>query len=216
MNLDQAKMAIEAALLCSPSPMSVATLRRLFDDEISSDIMRNLLEDLKLTWQGRGVALVSIATGWRFQTTPEMAQFLGRLQVEKPARYSRATLETLAIIAYRQPVTRGDIEDIRGVGVAPTIIKTLEDRGWIEVIGTKDVLGRPSLFGTTKAFLDDLGLRSLSELPVLGEQGVQGDLGPLENMPIPAMIERTDPPSEVATIPLVTDSQEVPDARPES
>ena len=178
MNTEQAKLVIEAALLCAHAPMSLATLRRLFDDELSADIIRSLLEDIKQDWVGKGVELVSVATGWRFQSTPAVAEFLSRLTVDKPPKYSRAALETLAIIAYRQPVTRGDIEEIRGVTVAAGIIKALEDRNWIEAIGTKDVVGRPTLFGTTKAFLDDLGLRTLSELPPLSD--AVGDLGPIE------------------------------------
>ncbi|MCL4183082.1 MAG: SMC-Scp complex subunit ScpB [Burkholderiaceae bacterium] len=171
MNTEEAKIVIEAALLCARQPMSVAELRRLFDEEIAADTMRALLEELRGDWQGRGVELVTLATGWRFQSTHQMAPYLDRLHPEKPPRYSRALMETLAIIAYRQPVTRGDIEEIRGVSVASQLVKTLEDRGWVEVIGHKDVLGRPELLGTTRQFLDDLGLRSLGELPPLLEPG---------------------------------------------
>ena len=171
MDTAQAKVVIEAALLCAAQPLSLADLRRLFDDEIGADTVRALLDDLRVDWQGRGVALVALAGGWRFQSTPQVAEFLARLHPEKPPRYSRAVLETLAIIAYRQPVTRGDIEEIRGVTVSSQVVKTLEDRGWIEVVGHKDVIGRPSLLATTRQFLDDLGLRSLSELPSLDEAG---------------------------------------------
>ena len=171
MNTQEAKIVIEAALLCAQQPMNVAELRRLFDDELAADTVRALLDELRADWQGRGVQLVPLATGWRFQSAPLMAPYLERLSPEKPPRYSRALMETLAIIAYRQPVTRGDIEEIRGVTVASQLVKTLEDRGWVEVIGTKDVLGRPELLGTTRQFLDDLGLRSLGELPPLLEPG---------------------------------------------
>jgi segregation and condensation protein B len=167
MNAHEAKIVIETALLCAQQPMSVVDLRRLFAEELGAETVRSLLEELRGDWHGRGVALVSLATGWRFQTVPEMAPFLERIHGEKPAKYSRAVLETLAIIAYRQPVTRGEIEDIRGVGVSSQIVRALEERGWIEVIGHKDVLGRPALFGTTPQFLADLGLQALGELPAL-------------------------------------------------
>jgi len=165
------KILIESALLCAERPLSIADLRRLLADEMDASEVRALLDELTLQWQDRGVRLVRLASGWRFQSAPEIGQFLERLHPEKPPRYSRAALETLAIIAYRQPVTRGDIEDIRGVGVASQIIRTLEERGWIEVIGHKDVLGRPELLGTTRKFLDDLGLRSLAQLPPLLAEG---------------------------------------------
>lgn len=163
----QAKTVIEAALLSCAHPLSVADLRRLFDDEIGADTVRGVLEELREDWERRGVRLVALAGGWRFQTAPEVADHLARLHPEKPPRYSRAVLETLAIIAYRQPVTRGDIEEIRGVTVSSQVIKTLEDRGWIETIGHKDVIGRPGLLATTRQFLDDLGLASLDALPPL-------------------------------------------------
>ena len=169
MNTADVKRIIEAALLCAQQPMPVPEIRRLFADEVEvgADTVRALLEELRGEWRGRGVELVSLASGWRFQTAPDIARFVARLHPERPPRYSRAVLETLAIVAYRQPVTRGDIEEIRGVAVSAQIVKTLEDRGWIEVIGHKDVLGRPALFATTRQFLDDLGLRSLQELPSL-------------------------------------------------
>ena len=168
-NTADVKRIIEAALLCAQQPMAVTDLRRLFADEVDvgPDTVRALLETLRLEWQGRGVELVLLASGWRFQTTADIARFIERLNPERAPRYSRAVLETLAIVAYRQPATRGDIEEIRGVTVSAQIIKTLEDRGWIEVIGHKDVVGRPALFATTRQFLDDLGLRTLRELPAL-------------------------------------------------
>jgi segregation and condensation protein B len=173
MNTADVKRIIEAALLCAQQPMPVAELRRLFADEVQvgADTVRALLDELRADWHGRGVELVPLASGWRFQTAPDIARFVARLHPERPPRYSRAVLETLAIIAYRQPVTRGDIEEIRGVAVSAQIVKTLEDRGWIEVIGHKDVVGRPALFATTRQFLDDLGLRTLQELPSLEADG---------------------------------------------
>lgn len=171
MNTAQAKIVIEAALLSAQQPMTVGELRRLFDDELAADTVRVLLDELRADWSERGVRLVPIASGWRFQTAPEFAPFIERIHPEKPPRYSRAVTETLAIIAYRQPVTRGDIEEIRGVAVSSQVVKTLEERGWIEVIGHKDVLGRPELLGTTRQFLDDMGLRSLTELPPLTADG---------------------------------------------
>lgn len=167
MDTSQAKIVIEAALLTAGRPLSLADLRRLFDDALDADAVRAALDALTEDWRERGVRLVALATGWRFQSAPEFASFLERLDHEKPPRYSRAVMETLAIIAYRQPVTRGDIEEIRGVTVSSQVVKTLEDRGWIEVIGHKDVIGRPSLLATTRQFLDDLGLRSIEELPAL-------------------------------------------------
>jgi len=168
-SLDDAKRILETVLLSSSTALSVAELRRVFEGEASADFIRIALEELRNDWQGRGVELVSVATGWRFQTRPEYQSYLDRLNPEKPPRYSRATLETLAIIAYRQPVTRGDIEQIRGVAVNSQIIKTLEERGWVEEVGHRDVPGRPALLATTRQFLADLGVRALSELPPLPE-----------------------------------------------
>lgn len=167
----QARNVIEAALLSAAQPLSVADLRRLFDDELDADAVREMLALIQEEWRERGVRLVSLAGGWRFQTAPELAPYLARLSPEKPPRYSRAVLETLAIVAYRQPVTRGDIEEIRGVTVSSQVVRTLEERGWIEVIGHRDVVGRPELLATTRQFLDDLGLRSLDELPELSDPG---------------------------------------------
>lgn len=164
-------MVIEAALLSTSEPLSLGELRRLFDDEIDADEVRAALASLQAHWSDRGVRLVELAGGWRFQTAPELAPFIARLHPEKPPRYSRAVLETLAIVAYRQPVTRGDIEEIRGVTVSSQVVRTLEERGWIEVIGHRDVIGRPELLATTRQFLDDLGLRSLDELPALADPG---------------------------------------------
>ncbi|MBS0542380.1 MAG: SMC-Scp complex subunit ScpB [Proteobacteria bacterium] len=162
---------VEAALLAASGPLAVSELRRLFDEDPGSDLVRRLLDELRAEWAaaGRGVELVQLASGWRFQTRPEYQHYLDRLKEEKPPRYSRAVMETLAIIAYRQPVTRGDIEDIRGVAVSPNVLKTLESRGWIDVVGHRDTPGRPALFATTRRFLDDMGLRSLTELPALTE-----------------------------------------------
>jgi segregation and condensation protein B len=163
------KIVLETALLVANEPMPLAELKKLFDQEFDDDTWRTLLDDLRRDWANRGVELVQLATGWRFQTRPEYQGFLDRLKNERPPRYSRAAMETLAIIAYRQPVSRGDIEDIRGVAVSPNVLKTLEARAWIDVVGHRDAPGRPALYATTKKFLDDLGLRSLSELPPLTE-----------------------------------------------
>ncbi len=160
---------IEAALLSSQEPLSLADLKRLFEDEIGADTLRRLLDELRETWAARAVELVNTASGWRFQTRPEFQPFVERLNPDKRPRYSRAVMETLAIIAYRQPVTRGDVEAIRGVAVSAQIIQTLESRGWIDVVGHRDTPGRPALYATTKSFLDDLGLLSLQELPPLEE-----------------------------------------------
>ncbi|MGE5319381.1 MAG: SMC-Scp complex subunit ScpB [Hyphomicrobiaceae bacterium] len=170
-NPDDLKVVLEAALLAAVEPLTLPELKRMFEQDLSNDVLRRALDELRAQWHGRGVELLQVADGWRFQTRAEMQPWLSRLKNEKPPRYSRAVLETLAIIAYRQPVTRGDIEDIRGVSVNPNIIKTLEERGWIEAIGHRDVAGRPALFGTTGHFLSDLGLRTLSELPPLEELG---------------------------------------------
>jgi len=163
------KRVIEAALLASPSPQTLADLKRLFDEDIGADTLRRLLLELRADWSERAVELVNLASGWRFQTRADFRTYVERMQPEKAPRYSRAVLETLAIVAYRQPVTRGDIEDIRGVAVSPHVMKTLEGRGWIDIVGHRETPGRPGLFATTRTFLDDLGLRSLEELPPLEE-----------------------------------------------
>lgn len=167
MTTADAKRVLETALICSSQPLPVRELRVLFNDELGADTIRALLEDLQDDWAQRGVELVCVATGWRFQSRPEMREFLDRLHPEKPPKYTRAALETLAIIAYRQPVTRGDMEDIRGVTINTQILKQLEDRGWVEVIGHREAVGRPALYATTRQFLDDLGLASLDQLPML-------------------------------------------------
>ncbi len=163
------KQILEAALLSTSTPRPVSLLRRLFAEDPGADMVRRLLDELREAWRGRSVELVQSAGGWRFQTRPELQVFLDRLKDEKPPKYSRAVLETLAIVAYRQPVTRGDIEEIRGVAVSTNVVKTLESRGWIDVVGHRDTPGRPALLATTRQFLDDLGLRSLTELPPLTE-----------------------------------------------
>ncbi|MCA3237237.1 MAG: SMC-Scp complex subunit ScpB [Curvibacter sp.] len=187
MNTTQAKRILETALICAQQPMQVRELRVLFNDSLGVDTLKTLLDELQQEWTGRGVELVCVATGWRFQSRPEMREYLDRLHPEKPPRYSRATLETLAIIAYRQPVTRGDMEDIRGVTISSQIIKQLEDRGWIEVIGHREAPGRPALYATTRHFLDDLGLASLDQLPLMespAQPGAMMDL--LHELPAPA------------------------------
>jgi len=186
----EAKKVLEAALLCAREPLSIHSLKKLYvetDDQgnalgvgVGGDTIKELLEELRLDWQGRGIEVVSLSSGWRFQSRPEIKMYLDRLNPEKPQKYSRATLETLAIIAYRQPVTRGDIEEIRGVAVNSQTIKMLEDRGWVDTVGYRDVLGRPALLGTTKQFLDDLGLESLSQLPPLQEISDTQNENPLE------------------------------------
>jgi len=172
MNSQDAKRVLETALICASQPLPLRDMRALFADELGPDTLRSLLDELTREWEGRGVELVALASGWRLQSRPEMREYLDRLNPEKPPKYSRAVLETLAIIAYRQPVTRGDIEDIRGVTVASQIIKQLEDRGWVEAIGYRESPGRPALFATTKQFLDDLGLASLEQLPLLDTAGL--------------------------------------------
>ena len=176
MNTVDAKRILETALICAVQPLSVREMRTLFDDALGSDTLKALLAELEQDWAQRGVELVQVASGWRFQSRPEMRPYLDRLHPEKPPRYTRAALETLAIIAYRQPVTRGDIEDVRGVTVNSLIIKQLEDRGWVEVIGHRETVGRPALFATTRQFLDDLGLESLDQLPVLDDPGTQASV----------------------------------------
>lgn len=165
------KRILETALLTSTEPLPLSELKKMFDEDLSTEILRRLLEELRNDWEGKGVELVNVASGWRFHARPEMQRFLDRLNPQKPPRYSRAVLETLAIIAYRQPVTRGDIEEIRGVSVSSPILKALEARGWIGAVGHRDVPGRPVLYATTACFLNDLNLRSLEELPPLEELG---------------------------------------------
>ncbi|GKT24308.1 SMC-Scp complex subunit ScpB [Acidovorax sp. SUPP3334] len=176
MNTVDAKRVLETALICAPQPATLRELRTLFNDALGTDTLKTILLELQQDWALRGVELVQVATGWRFQSRPEMREYLDRLHPEKPPRYTRATMETLAIIAYRQPVTRGDIEDIRGVTVNSLIIKQLEDRGWVEVIGHRETVGRPALFATTRQFLDDLGLQSLDQLPVMENPAAQASV----------------------------------------
>jgi len=171
MNTLDAKRVLETALLCAAQPLSVRELRQLFNDELGADTLKTLLQDVQDDWMQRGIELVQVASGWRMQSRPEMRDFLDRLHPEKPPKYSRAAMETLAIIAYRQPVTRGDMEDIRGVTINSLVLKQLEDRGWVEVIGHRETVGRPMLYATTKQFLDDLGVASLDQLPPLESPG---------------------------------------------
>jgi segregation and condensation protein B len=184
-NPAEIKRIMEAALLTAQEPLALSDLGKLFDGELGAEVLRRLLEELRLDWDGKGIELVNVASGWRFQAKPEMQKFLDRINPQKPPRYSRAVLETLAIIAYRQPVTRGDIEEIRGVSVSGTILKALESRGWITQLGHRDVPGRPALYGTTADFLNDLSLRSLAELPPLDELGaVIEQKGTIELLPV--------------------------------
>ena len=203
MNTADAKRVLETALICSPQPLPVRELRVLFNDELGADTVKALLEDLQEDWAQRGVELVQVASGWRFQSRPELRPFLDRLHPEKPPRYSRATLETLAIIAYRQPVTRGDMEDIRGVTINSQILKQLEDRGWVEVIGHRETVGRPVLYATTRQFLDDMGLASLDQLPLLSTvdhqasalAGLVDEEGPVQpTLSLEEALEPLEPP----------------------
>jgi len=212
MNTAQAKRVLETALLTAGQPLSIRDLRVLFDDVLGADTLRQMLQELQLEWAQRGLELVCVASGWRFQSRPEMRVFLDRLHPEKPPKYTRAVLETLAIIAYRQPVTRGDMEDIRGVTINSQILKQLEDRGWVEVIGHRETVGRPGLYATTRQFLDDLGLASLNQLPMLSQP--EGQLSVLSGLvddapvqPALSLDEALDalPPLE---LPLVVDDAE--------
>ncbi len=171
MNTQDAKRVLETALICASQPLPLPDMRALFADALGPDTLRALLDEIARDCEGRGIELVALASGWRFQSRPAMHEYLARLNPEKPPRYSRALMETLAIIAYRQPVTRGDIEDIRGVAVASQTVKQLEDRGWVEAIGYREAPGRPALLATTRQFLDDLGLASLDQLPLLDGDG---------------------------------------------
>jgi segregation and condensation protein B len=201
MNTLDAKRVLEAALICSTQPMSLREMGALFADEVGADTLRSLLEQLDRECEGRGVQLVAVASGWRYQSRPEMAPHLARLNPDRPPKYSRAALETLAIIAYRQPVTRGDIEDVRGVAVASSIVKQLEDRGWVETIGYREAPGRPALLATTRQFLDDLGLSGLDQLPTL--EGADG---------VPTALAAALPDSESQS--LLSFSESAPDSPP--
>jgi len=197
MNTADAKRILETALICSSQPLPVRDMRVLFDDELGVDTIKVLLLELQEDWAQRGLELVSVGSGWRFQSRPEMRDHLDRLHPEKPPRYTRAALETLAIIAYRQPATRGDMEDIRGVTINSLILKQLEDRGWVEVIGHRETVGRPALYATTRQFLDDLGLASLDQLPLIETPAQQAALvdalerasGEQQGLPIDAVPE---------------------------
>jgi segregation and condensation protein B len=231
MNTAEAKKVLETALLCAHEPLSINELKKLYaahgDDsgEVGADTIRSLLEELRNDWADKGIEVVSLSTGWRFQSRTEMKHYLDRLNPEKPPKYSRATLETLAIIAYRQPVTRGDIEEIRGVTVNSQTIKMLEDRGWIESVGHRDVPGRPSLFATTRQFLDDLGLTSLEQLPPLQKiAGSAAESGDLSEMPVlgeslmsdddQSTIEFSADPDAAVPTQLSMPEIEAPDVRP--
>lgn len=207
LDLTQLKRVLETALLTSPEPLTLADLRKLFDEDLAAETLRKVLEDLRADWDGRGVELVTVASGWRFRARPETQRFLDRLDPQKPPKYSRAVLETLAIIAYRQPVTRGDIEDIRGVTVSSNILKSLEARGWIDVVGHREVPGRPQIYATTKAFLDDLNLRSLEELPALDDLGALVESGPA-SAPAVGAAEDTLPAQASETAAPVVDEEE--------
>ncbi len=202
MNTQEAKRVLETALICAQVPMPLREMRSLFEDELAPDTLRSLLDDISRDWEDRGVELVALAGGWRFQSRPEMRLYLDRLHPEKPPKYSRAVMETLAIVAYRQPVTRGDIEDIRGVTVTSQIVKQLEDRGWIEAIGYRESPGRPALYATTRHFLDDLGLASLEQLPELDLLGE-------------GRTEAADHPAQAA-LPVEVQASLLPDAEHES
>jgi segregation and condensation protein B len=212
MNTADAKRVLETALICSQQPLPVRELRVLFNDELNADTIRILLEELQNDWTQRGVELVHVASGWRFQSRPQMREYLDRLHPEKPPKYTRAVLETLAIIAYRQPVTRGDMEDIRGVTINALILKQLEDRGWVEVIGHRETVGRPALFATTRQFLDDLGLDSLDQLPLLESPAQQANLlaslgaASGDDQPDLAIEESANLPAQTAEQPTADDA----------
>jgi len=206
MNAHEARIVLEAALLTAQQPLPLSDIRKLLGDEFDSGMLHTLLDELRHSWQGRGVELIQLASGWCFQSTPAMRGYLDRLNADKPPRYSRAVLETLAIIAYRQPVTRGDIEEIRGVTVSTQVIRTLEERGWIETVGHREAPGRPALLATTRAFLDDLGLRSLQELPPLAND--EARLQP-QVMELP-MTQSELPMTQSALI--LRDTSDVPEA----
>lgn len=208
LDVNVVKRVLEAALLSTPEPLSMQQLKRLFAGEVDAESLRKLLNELREEWSERSVELTAVASGWRFRVKPDYQKFLDRISNEKPPRYSRAVLETLAIIAYRQPVTRGDIEEVRGVAVSPPTLKALEERGWIEIVGHRETPGRPALFATTRRFLDDLNLRSLEELPPLDELQ-----SALESSPAAAPVQQA---LEPAAQPLLGDPPEPPPSTPES
>ena len=210
MNTADAKRVLETALICAAAPLPLRQMHALFDEQLGADTLRSLLDELVDEWHGRGVELVALASGWRFQSRPEMRVYLDRLHPEKPPRYSRAAMETLAIVAYRQPVTRGDIEDIRGVGVSSQIVKQLEDRGWIEVIGHRETVGRPGLYATSRQFLDDLGLQSLDQLPPIDAPSADA-LAALEQLDGQREAVYDTPPADTP----VPENDTPPDAQPD-
>jgi segregation and condensation protein B len=227
MNSQDAKRVLETALICASQPLPLRDMRVLFADEIGADTLRSILDELACEWKGRGVELVALASGWRLQSRPEMREFLDRLNPEKPPKYSRAVMETLAIIAYRQPVTRGDIEDVRGVTVASPIVKLLEDRGWVETIGYRESPGRPALLATTRQFLDDLGLASLEQLPLQmgelldGEQPASAMPGQASLLDVPGYphqraleVDTADDPAHAAQHPKNLPDEPAADAAP--
>ncbi|GIZ53787.1 SMC-Scp complex subunit ScpB [Noviherbaspirillum aridicola] len=223
MNTIEAKKVLETALLCAHEPLSINDMKKLFvedgAEEVGADTIKAMLEDLRNDWSDKGIEIVGLSTGWRFQSRPEMKRYLERLNPEKPPKYSRATLETLAIIAYRQPVTRGDIEEIRGVTVNSQTIKMLEDRGWIETIGHRDVPGRPALFATTKQFLDDLGMKSLDQLPPLqsvSKDDVPGGLLPEMQALEGEMQTRLDAQDAAVAVPAAAAQPETAQDEPEA
>lgn len=216
MNTTDAKRVLETALICAQQPLPLREMGVLFNGALTADTLKLVLEDLQNDWALRGVELVHVATGWRFQSRPQMREYLDRLHPEKPPRYTRATLETLAIIAYRQPVTRGDMEDIRGVTINSMILKQLEDRGWVEVIGHRETVGRPGLYATTRQFLDDLGVESLDQLPAMDTAA--GQVAMLEQiefgMPAAASSEKTVPDAALSADTVVL-SENTPPVEPE-
>jgi segregation and condensation protein B len=214
MNTAQAQRVLETALLTAGQPLSLRDMRVLFDDALGADTLRQMLQDLQQEWAQKGLELTSVASGWRFQSRPELRQFLDRLHPEKPPKYTRAVLETLAIIAYRQPVTRGDMEDIRGVTINSQILKQLEDRGWVEVIGHRETVGRPGLYATTRQFLDDLGLSSLDQLPMLAQVDGQTTAlsGLVDELPIQPSLSLEDAINALPfEMPIVAESVTPPD-----
>ena len=216
MNTAQAKRVLETALLTAGQPLSMRDMRVLFDDALGADTLRQMLHDLQQEWAQKGLELIAVASGWRFQSRPELRPFLDRLHPEKPPKYTRAVLETLAIIAYRQPVTRGDMEDIRGVTINSQILKQLEDRGWVEVIGHRETVGRPGLYATTRQFLDDLGLSSLDQLPMLSQvdgqtSALSGLVDELPIQPSLSLEEALEPlPLEMPLVDEGADAEELP------
>ena len=211
MNTAQAQRVLETALLTAGQPLSLRDMRVLFDDALGADTLRQMLQDLQLEWAQKGLELIRVASGWRFQSRSELRVYLDRLHPEKPPKYTRAVLETLAIIAYRQPVTRGDMEDIRGVTINSQILKQLEDRGWVEVIGHRETVGRPGLYATTRQFLDDLGLAALDQLPMLSQVDGQSDAlsGLVEALPVQPSLSLEDAINAIPfEMPLVADSED--------